>query len=303
MAKKSKQASSASSVAQLLASPTPLISAKKARAGISKFNDELRARYRRELTIRQRADREAVAAMSPLIEMMKANKESIEAIERRRKILASRSEAKAQFPKFKGKIDRHIRAGSILTVEVPPYDFDWGDHSADVGPLTWGTFVTATDGNFNATTQAKSGGDAWASAGVGKWFIPVGRDSTYVRIGLFAPYQYSWWDTSSIATAHTDGFLGVLVQSWDLAGNNFQTDIDRRIPLWSDGSSWYENHNDDGAGNYPSDTYFWAYSSRQYAVWAWCGVSCDGESGSIVYSQAFDTLSVSLAFLVLEQWT
>lgn len=304
MAKKSKQTSGSSLTARLLASPAPLISAEKARTGISKFHGELRARFRQELAIRQRADREAAAAMSPVLEMIKQDKHSIAAMQRRRKILDSRSKNRAAFPKFKGKPERQVRAGSILTVEVPPYDYEWGDRGADGGPTTWGTFVTSkSEANFNVTTYAASGGEGWASSGIGKYFVPVGRDATYVRVGLYAPYNYNWWDNSSLATAHTDGFMAVFVQSWDSSGNNSQIDVDRRIALWSDGTSWLENHSDDESGYYPSDTYFWAFSGRHYAVWAWCGASCDGSSNSITYSTAFDTLSVSMPFMVFEQWT
>jgi hypothetical protein len=304
VATKSRQKGGAPSKATSFGSQSPLIPAKKVIAGISKFHDELRERSRQELAIRRQADREAATAMSPLLKMMKQDKDSVAAMERRRKLLASRRNTRAPFPKFKGKLERQVRVGSILTVEVPPYDFDWGDHSADDGPTTWGTYVASKDeARLNVTTYAGSGGAGWASAGMGKYFSPAGRDTTYVRIGLYAPYDYNWSDDSTWETAHSDGFIGVLVQSWDRFGNNFQTDVDRRIPLWSDGTSWFESHSDNGDGYYPSDTYFWAWSNRVYAVWAWCGASCDGSSGSVAYSKAYDSLSVSMPFMVFEQYT
>jgi len=305
VANKSRQKNSAPSKAKLVGSPTPLISAEKAIGGISEFHYGLRARFNQEVALRQQADREAAAAMAPLTEMIKQNKDSVAALQRRRKLLASRPNTRAAFPKFKGKLERHVRAGSMLNVEVPPYDYEWGDQGSENtnGTTTWGTFVALkADARMNVTTYAASGGLGWASAGLGKVFQPAGRDATYVRIGLYAPYDYNWWDDSNIETAHTDGFIGVLVQSWDLSGNNFQTDMDRRIPLWSDGTSWTESHSDSSDGYYPSDTYFWAWSSRIYVVWAWCGASCDGSSGSIFYSTAFDTLSISMPFMVFEQF-
>jgi len=196
-------------------------------------------------------------------------------------------------------------AMNALSFIAPPYDLEWGINS-DSDQTTWGTTVTERkppEPRFNVTANVGNGGSAWASAGLGKWFRPIGTDSTWVRIGLYAPYVFDWRTDSNWFAAHTSAFLGIYVQSFDSNGGDPQDEVNRTIPLWSDGTGWLEDHSDSGDGYYPSDTYFLARSSRWYAIWAWAHTQGDAHSGSLAYSYSWGTLSVSLPFMVLQQWT
>ena len=303
MATKSKRVAHQLSRANISGLRIRSIAAQTARDGIANLNAQLRTRYRQELVIRQRAERESANALAPLITIVQQDKTAAQALLRRRRLLDSRPKPKPAYPKVLKNIESHLRAGSILNVVTAPYDYAWGDHSPD-NQQTWGTWgADSTRAEFSTTDYVHSGGSAWASAGIGTYFVPAGtRGSTYVRVGLYAPYNYDWSDDSSFETAHTDGFMGIFVQSWDLNGGDPQIEIDRRISLWSDGSDWTNSHSDSGSGYYPSDTYFFAWSSRQYAIWAWCNTSGDGSSGSIAYSYASGQISVSMPFMVIEQW-
>jgi len=201
-------------------------------------------------------------------------------------------------------VQPHVRSGSIMSVVGAPYDAAWTDEGSADG-TTWGTGVaikTAPDPRFNSTTNIGNGGSSYSSAGVGKWFVPVGRDS-YVRLGMYAPYQYDWRLDSTYYTAHSSAFIGVYVQSFDFGGGTPRDELVRYVPLWSEGTSWLQDHSDSGEGYFPSDNYFWASNGRQYICWAWCHTEADATSGSIAYSYAWATLSVSLPFMVFQEWT
>jgi len=294
-------------IASTLIAPRVALPIAKAKNAIIELNNRVVARHTEEVEFRQRMHRESEAMMAPFMKAVQADKKAAAAMERRRRLITARRVPKhPTFPKVPHfDLKSQVRVGSILTIVVPPYDADWGDSSGYDG-TTFGSWVAYKGSNpprFNATNNIGDGGSAWASAGVCKFFSPAGRDSTYVRVGLWAPYEYDWRDDSNLFTAHTRGFIGIYVTSWDSSGGDFRVEVDRREPLWNDGTSWYEDHADSGSGNYPSDTYFMAWSSRVYAVWAWGGTSADAHSGSLAYSYAWGTLSVSVPFMVFEQWT
>jgi hypothetical protein len=95
-----------------------------------------------------------------------------------------------------------------------------------------------------------------SAAGVATWFKPKST-STYVRVAPFAPYWYYWRDDSNLQVAHNFGNICVLVQRF-LGPGQFETVIDSRNSLWSDGTSWYETHQDDQSGTFVDSNYFWA---------------------------------------------
>jgi|SRR5580700_5757509 hypothetical protein len=112
------------------------------------------------------------------------------------------------------------------------------------------------------------------------------------QVRAYCPNQFVWWDKSYLATAHNDAGFGVLVLSWDMNGNNQNTDKDFRYSTWSDGTGWYDTHYN---SNYPGvdydqayyltnePTYFPVQSNRVYMAAIWCFGSCDASG-----SQTFD---------------
>jgi hypothetical protein len=146
----------------------------------------------------------------------------------------------------------------------------------------------------------------WGGGGVAVWFKPI-AENTFVRFATYAPGQGDWDDNSWGYTAHNDGLIGVLIYSWSPAGTDPRVEVDRRIPLWGDGTGWWEEHSDQPSFYFPNDTYFNATSSRWYQVWMWAQASCDaaGPGEGIVHfgSSAKNDLVVDSGFCVFEQWT
>ena len=140
------------------------------------------------------------------------------------------------------------------------------------------------------------------AAGIGSWFKPKSK-STYVRVAPFTPYEYRWKDDSSLQVAHNSGAISVMVQRF-ISPGNFETILDSRKPLWSDGTGWYETHQDEQSGYFVDSNYFWASSDDWYLVWVWCNSSIDfATKTTFGSSKADNDLRASLRWLVFEQWT
>lgn len=151
-----------------------------------------------------------------------------------------RSKSKLRHPTVLQRVKQHTRAGSIINFITPPYDLSWGANSAE-DDTTWGSYVVeqlkvsnSIDAYFSTTMNVRSGGNAWASAGLGTTFAPAGQSTTWVRIGVAAPYTWQYSDWSGGSPAHANGFIAIYVHSFDLSGNNPKDEVDRMITVFGD---------------------------------------------------------------------
>ena len=104
----------------------------------------------------------------------------------------------------------------------------------------------ADEGIFGAGTIVFSGGSAWGGGGVAAQLQPLAVNEL-LRFSAFVRYSYDWADSSSWGyTAHSDGYLGVFVTSFQLDGTGEHVELDQRSHMWSDGTGWWENHSDSG---------------------------------------------------------
>ena len=202
---------------------------------------------------------------------------------------------------YSSPVRSHTRAGSILTVRAAPYDDDW---TAGNRPALGDSTASKAGGGFEIWTRSSFGASVWAGAGVAVWFQPI-ADNTFVRFGAFVPGECSWDDNSYGYAAHNSAFIGVLIESFDLRGNNHRIEQDRRIPLWNDGTGWYEEHgnNDEFDVYFPNDTFFMATTARWYRVWTWASASCYADGGFWGTSEANAHLAFGTRFCVFEQFT
>jgi hypothetical protein len=93
-----------------------------------------------------------------------------------------------------------------------------------------------------------------------------------------------------------------MVYRW-LGPGNTQVILDRREPLWQDGTSWYQTHQDSGGGYWSNQDFFFGSSNDWYLVWFWCNGGIDF-AAKITFgsSRATQTWSVRVPFIVFEQW-
>src|SRR5215471_16130221 len=164
-----------------------------ARRGIAALNKRVVARSQDRYAEQRRIARESKKILAPVLKVIRKDKAAMQAVENLRRLTIDRKPPKITFPKVLQRVESHTRTGSILRIFGPPYDAEWGDNSTP-DDTTWGSWVaykTPPDPRFNSTCNIGNGGSAWASAGVGKWFVPD-AESTWVRIGIYAPYEWDW---------------------------------------------------------------------------------------------------------------
>jgi hypothetical protein len=205
---------------------------------------------------------------------------------------------------------RAIRSGSILTFRAAPFDQSWTAGSGTTGQNT--TFgdgeADASSGEFIPEFQVNDGGSEWGGAGVAIWFQPV-ADNTLVRLGPWVQCAGTWDDRSwGWATAHTNGMIAILVESWDINGQAYTVDVDRRMQQWGDGIGAFSDEHGYYQPNFiyfPSDTYFMADASRWYRIWTWAEVWGDGSGAGNPFwgSTAYGNVASNLIWCVFEQFT
>ena len=188
-----------------------------------------------------------------------------------------------------------------LSVRGRPFDFDWHDAQ------DWGT----PDANRNDGTmslQVDSGGtpgdtdNTWNGAGVGIRFRPQ-RGVNFLRVAGYLPYDYRWHDDSTLQVAHNRGQVGILIR--EIGGG---TVLDTRDDLWSDGTSWYQEHGDDQDGVFNRSAFIAVTAERDLEIWFWVNSSIDysHETSSFfdfsTSSSASNDLHARLGFIVVEQF-
>lgn len=202
-----------------------------------------------------------------------------------------------------GSTDRLFFAG-------PPYDETWTTFqpAGAAGTQARGPSVYKQQGSMfidlietYVDRPVAEGGWMYAGAGLGLWFKPK-APSTYVRVSGLVDYAYDWADSSSLQVAHNRAQLCVMVQHRRGPGD-METVLDTRDQLWSDGTSWYEDHSDSGGGYWPNQNYFWGTSSDWYLVWFWMNGGIDfSTKDTIGSSKAFQTWHARVPFMVFEEW-
>jgi hypothetical protein len=211
------------------------------------------------------------------------------------------------------RIESPIRGGSILTFHVPPYNSELSpssgsDSNLGPGPLDadyGGATANKSNGTFTVSNDVHTDSfSAWGASGVGVWFQPV-TDNTYVRVAP-ASRGTCYWDNNSWGfAAHNNALIRVLVESFDLTGQDRQVEVDRKIQQWSDGTGQWEEHGYNSIFTvwFPADTYFMANTYRRYRIWSLAEAWCDAEGSGLFGSSADSSMKFETYMFVFEQWT
>jgi hypothetical protein len=198
-----------------------------------------------------------------------------------------------------------FKEDSNLQIFGPPYPDQWTaqDQSgnADVQPSAdkatgaFGYFVGSADGA--------------ASCGAGIWVQFVPTKDTQVQVRAYTPFDYQYdLDSQFGYTAHDTGGFGVFVLSWNLDGTGRFNDLDYRYPAWSDGTGWWEHHQNPSAPDSDSGyayqfgteaPYFGASASRVYLACIWGYGSSDAGGGYFGNAVSASDLNAAAKFVVV----
>jgi hypothetical protein len=175
-----------------------------------------------------------------------------------------------------------------------PYSLTWTQIDGGTGGVDIGATANVHDGTFSASHSTHGWNQFSAYAGLGGSYIPAlkvskltispwlnwhGFDVLSTRVFDPGPDPHSW------GTAGAQ--VGLYLQSWDLAGNDFRTDTSKWAILWNrvemnpSGMLTY----DGSVGASDLQLTWLVNNQRQYAIWVVCR--------ALVITQAIFDLDIS----------
>jgi hypothetical protein len=173
------------------------------------------------------------------------------------------------------------------TVTVPPLDGAWTD------PQSNGTVSADKDAGtvLVALSADKDNQNAYGATGVELWVVPQSADKVLVLNPHLHVHYSAKVHTEAGPTAHTDGYLNVLIKAHDGFPGNVIDSLtqDSRSQLWSAGSSGW--HDDPPAieADYESNLSFVVRGGAWYEVWFW--IQSIGDAGSNFFGGWSSSLS------------
>jgi len=195
-----------------------------------------------------------------------------------------------------------IFSGSIAATRVPPYSYPWTWSSQNGGASVSVTANQNTGrmgfGLWNAG-RAASGS---AAAAIGIYFRPVFANGI-LRLWSNPAFNYQWWTYCVLASAHSDGWIGLYVGRYTLAGGFDGAPVNQRVRLWNDDSWWSGAGSHSGStSGFPLFAQLGVDSAHWYALWVWCGgrATGDGWGGLFSGSGAGSNLSVLVPSMTWE---
>ncbi|MGE0229814.1 MAG: hypothetical protein AB7U23_15020 [Dehalococcoidia bacterium] len=203
-------------------------------------------------------------------------------------------------------------------VRVPPYNDAW-THLEGGRHQQQRAWARRADGGFGFVyTIGQEGGRAWSGAGVEVLFMrdhpgsPPGHGPAgLAQVRAHTPYEFAWRNLSYLGTAHQHAGFGVFVWSAPLDGGPSRIEQDHQYWMWSDGTSWYQDHHNPGVPGRDVDTalnfqhqapYFPVEPGRVYGAWIWCfggGDTSGADLVSAAYAQAL--VDATARFVVIGQ--
>ena len=241
---------------------------------------ELEQQFRERLAAQRELRRALSSAQAAFIDAVGKDRRFAQSV-RSLKALDARTRARRLGRPPLTKETPRSSLGSILVTRVPPLDYQW----------TWGTQSgggTATRSANAGTGQmsvysTNAGNDASAStrAALGIFFRPTVSNGI-LRLSSNPSFNYRWWTYCSLASAHSDGYLGLYVGRYTVAGGFDGAPVNQTIWRWYDDSWWSGAGSHSGSSSgYPLFAQFNVDNAHWYALWVWCGTSASGAGWGI----------------------
>lgn len=171
----------------------------------------------------------------------------------------------------------------------PPYLNEWVAMTGDQSHEQQTADAFDATGIFRFITNiGDEGGSAATHVGVLAGYVPTGRYRSMQLLPTI-PFQYIYRDISYAGTAHNDAGFGILVHSWDPASGRNTTESDTSYSIWSDGTSWAEDHSNPSYSSWDtaqafSDGLATPISVKPNVIYSfafYCWGSCDADGKSI----------------------
>jgi hypothetical protein len=167
-----------------------------------------------------------------------------------------------------------IFTGSIGATVVPPYNYQWTWSAQNGGARN---FVSAGRQNgqiaVDNDTNMNNGSSASCRAAVGIYFRPVVTNGI-LRVSANPAFTFDWFTLCTLASAHSDAFIGLYIGRYTLAGGFDGAPVDQRISLWDDDSWWFGAGINTGSNSgFPLFAQLNVDNAHWYAIWIWAGAN------------------------------
>jgi hypothetical protein len=169
---------------------------------------------------------------------------------------------------------RRIYTGSIGATHVPPFDYQWTWSAQNGGARNFPVANRLTgELDVDCDTAMNNASSAWCRAALGIYFRPVVTNGI-LRVSANPGFTFDWFTLCTLASAHSDAFIGLYVGSYTLAGGFESAPVDQTISLWSD-DSWWEGAGINRGSNsgFPLFAQFNVDNAHWYAIWVWAGTA------------------------------
>jgi hypothetical protein len=259
----------------------------------------IEAEQQRRFDVRKESQDQSTRAIQPFREAFgeRVGGEQIgSAVKAFTELEKSQAGGKVGDPPSVSKERERIFHGSIGITRVPPYNYQWTWNAKDNNTATSNVAATANNGResfvlYNNGVSAH----AWGATAVGIYYRPLVTNGI---AHLFAnpAFSYAWFTYSVFDSSHSDGWLGLYVGQYTLAGDLDRVAVNQQISLWNDDSWWngagYHTGSNSG---YPLSAWFTVDSAHWYAMWVWAGGSVYGDGWSTFWgSAAYSSMNVAV---------
>lgn len=258
-----------------------------------RLDAEFHERTRLNAAIAEQARR----AAKPILALANEDQGGSDAVAELRQISARLRDRELRDP-HRADVKEGVYVGSIGAVVKPPFDYQWTWSAVNGNPSDNTETANSSSGKMSLVFDTDGGDNSSSISGraaVGIYFYPPADNDT-LQIWSSPAYADQWYDICSFDSAHTDGWIGLYVASYDLTGAPTGAVVDQQVSLWSD-SSWWSGGTGQG-----SNAGFGLYAppiqvdhDHQYVIWVWAGgdVSAQGW-GTFSGSGAGDQLKVTV---------
>jgi len=246
--------------------------------GMKDLEYELNKVFKTEVETRRQLENNTQILRDSLTSFSGKDDKNAMAIKALKEMDRKESRMKLERPKFL-KENQRIFTGSIAATVVPPFSYQWTWNAGSGGPDHLDVSANRVTGRmeFYAHTNPDHSSSGSVRTALGIYFRPV-TSNGILRVSANPSINYRWWDYCALASAHTDGFIGLYIGRYNLSGGFDAAPVNQQRSIWND-SSWWSGGGGSGSNSgFGLSAQLNVDNSHWYALWVWCGgnVSAEG---------------------------
>jgi hypothetical protein len=168
--------------------------------------------------------------------------------------------------------EQRIFPGSVGLVRVRPYDYQWTWSNQSAGAkVSVGADKGTGQLSFALDTHPNQANAACMN-GLGAFYRPIYNG--YLHAVAIPLFNYSWLTSCAGSACHSDGWLGLYVGRYNLAGAFDRAVVSYQLLQWKS-DEWFLHSGTVRGSNpgYPLTAYFPVDTAHWYAIWVWSGGS------------------------------